>query len=68
MSYDFGRGVSFHELVELVPIHGFSSTALVKPFEEDKCSCADKAGNTSLIEGHPIVGYVTSYFCAEGFP
>ena len=68
MDYDFGRRITLHEEVKFVPIQEFSSAALVKPFEEDTCSREDKPRDTSLIIGHPIVGNVTSYFRAEGFP
>jgi len=68
MNYGLGRRISSHEEVEIVPVQEFSSTALVEPFEEDTCSREDKPRDTSLIIGHPIVGYVFSDFRTEGFP
>ena len=68
MDYDFGRRISLHEEVELVPIQEFSSTAFVEPFEKDTCSREDKPGNPSLIKGHAIVGNVSSDFRTESFP
>jgi len=68
MNYGLGRRISFHEEVEFVPIQEFSSTSLVKPFEEDMCSREDKPRDASLIIGHPIVGNVSSDFRTKGFP
>jgi len=68
MDYDFGRRISLHEEVELVPIQEFSSTAFVEPFEKDTCSREDEPGNPSLIKGHAIVGNVSSDFRTESFP
>ena len=68
MDDDFGRRISLHEEVELVPIQEFSSTAFVEPFEKDTCSSEDKPGNPSLIKGHAIVGNVSSDFRTESFP
>ena len=68
MDYDFGRRITLHEEVKFVPIQEFSSAALVKPFEEDTCSCEDEPGYPSLIKGHPIEGNVSSDFRTEVFP